>query len=104
MVAPGVMVAGAVAVAVVAAAWIWSRGGVKNAAQSFGAAVGSGVVGAADGLIGGGVQGIGELFGVPRTDTPAGVSKCAEAKKAGDTWAASQHCPAGDFLGWWWDK
>lgn len=104
MVSPGVMVAGGVALAVIAAAWIYSRGGVKNAAQSFGSAVGSGVVGAADGLIGGGVQGIGELFGVPRTDTPAGVSKCAAAKASGDTWAASQNCPAGDFLGWWWSK
>lgn len=100
----GVMIAGAVALAVVAAAWIYSRGGVKNAAVSFGSAVGSGAVGAADGFVGGTVQGIGEVFGVPRTDTPEAANKCAAAKAGGDTWAASQHCPAGDFLGWWWAK
>jgi len=104
MLSPGLIVAGAVAVGLVAAAWIYSRGGVRSAAASLGVAVGSGAVAAADGVIGGTVQGIGEVFGVPRTDTPAAKSKCAAAKAANDTWAVSQNCPAGDFFTWWWEK
>lgn len=101
---PGVMaVAGLSALALVGV-WVWSRGGVKQAATSLGYAVGSGVVGAVDGAVGGTVQGIGELFGVPRTDTPEAMSICAKAKADGDTWAVSQHCPATDFLSWWWKK
>lgn len=63
----------------------------KGAAVEAGAAVGSAVVD----LGAGAVLGVGDAIGIPRTDK----TKCQQAIEAGDWWAASFDCPAGDFLG-----
>lgn len=56
------------------------------------AGIAAGAVDAAGGV----VLGVGDAFGVPRTEP----DKCAAAKAAGDTWEASFACPAGDFIRW----
>jgi len=53
-----------------------------------------GAVNLAGNIGAGAIEGVGEQFGIPRTDE----NKCAAAKAAGDTWRASFDCPAGDFL------
>lgn len=65
-------------------------------AKGSGAAIGSAAVDMVDGTIAGVVETIGEKVGIPRTDE----TRCQAAKRQGDTWAASFHCPAGDFLEW----
>lgn len=70
--------------------------GAKKAGQDLGA----GAVNLADGAVTGVVTGIGERVGVPQTN----ADKCAAARAAGDTWAASFACPASDFLSYWWNK
>lgn len=60
--------------------------------------VAAGAVSAAVGAVGdaasGAVLGIGDAFGVPRTDMTA----CEQAIAEGRTWDASFACPAGDFI------
>lgn len=70
--------------------FVWRRGGVSNAAQAIGGAAVDAVQGAASGV----VYGIGDAFGVPRTDE----TECARALREGRTWDASFACPAADFL------
>ena len=70
--------------------FVWRRGGVSNAAQ----AIGSGAVDAVQGVASGVVYGIGDTFGIPRTDE----SECARALREGRSWDASFACPAADFL------
>jgi hypothetical protein len=41
------------------------------------------------------VMGIGEVFGIPRTNE----SQCQSDLVAGNTWDASFSCPAGTFIG-----
>ncbi len=60
----------------------------------------SGVLHSASDIASGTVLAAGDVLGVPRTTTSA----CEAAKAAGDYLGASFHCPAGDFLGWTWDK
>lgn len=51
---------------------------------------------AAEGVVVGGVKGIGAAVGIPDTSEDL----CAKAKAAGNVWDASKYCPAGDFLTW----
>ncbi|WP_302172881.1 hypothetical protein [uncultured Hydrogenophaga sp.] len=85
---PVYLIAGAAVLAAVV--WAVSRKG----GAGVGSAVAGAVIGAADGAIGETVNSIGEVIGVPRTN----ASRCELAKAAGDTWAASFDCPAGEFL------
>lgn len=55
---------------------------------------GSAAAAAADGVISGAVESVGEIAGVPRTST----TECDLAKQEGRTWDASFACPAGDFI------
>lgn len=66
--------------------------GAQQAGRQLGAA--------ASDMAGGVLIGAGETVGVPATDGAG----CAAAKAAGDTWAASFACPAGEFLGWLWNR
>lgn len=77
----------AVAAAAVALWWLTRQG----QAQAAGAAVGAAVVNGGAGL----VLGAGDAVGIPRTNP----DRCAAALAAGDMWAASFACPAGDFIG-----
>lgn len=75
----------------VLAAMLWINAkGAKNAGQ----AIGTGAVNLVDGILTGGVTGIGEVFGVPETN----LTECERAKLEGRTWDASFACPAKDFL------
>lgn len=77
------------------AAWrLYSRGISGSAADIGGAAVK-----AADGLIGGVINGIGDLVGLPRTNKSAGQA----AWDGGNYLEASRLLPASDFLGNVWD-
>lgn len=71
-----------------------------NGAKKTGENIGGAAVNLADGVLSGAVQAVGDRVGVPRTD----AERCAAAKDAGDTWAASFACPASDFVSFWWNK
>ena len=86
-------------VALAAVAWIGKKAAEKGAA-GIGQAAGGAAVDLIDGAVGGTVERIGGLVGIPATSPDA----CAAAKAAGDTWEASFACPAGDFLKWFWNK
>ena len=60
----------------------------------------AGAVGAAADAGAGVVLGVGDVFGVPRTDT----SKCAEARASGDVWGQSLYCTAGEFTSSMWQR
>ena len=79
-------------VAIAIAIWVY-RKGVGGVASSVARSTVNAATGAAKGV----VIGAGEVVGIPATD----VTKCSLAKNAGDTFAASQYCEAGDFLSWW---
>lgn len=81
------LIAGGVAVA--ALLWINTKG-----AKNTGQALGTGAVNMVDGILTGGVTGIGEVFNVP----PTNLTECERAKLEGRTWDASFACPAKDFL------
>jgi len=89
------MIVGAAVLAVAAIVVMASKKGVAG----IGAAIGGAAVDLANGVVSGVGFGVGDILGVPRTDE----SKCAEARAAGDTWAASQYCTAGTFMGYAWD-
>lgn len=78
------------------ALYIIKKGSLQAAAQGAVAGVvgqaGSAAIGAAEGVI----YGIGDVVGLPRTET----TKCQEAMARGDNWSASFHCPAATFLDW----
>lgn len=59
-----------------------------------GARIGSAAVDLVDGVVGGVVNGAGELVGVPRTNE----TECERAMREGRTWDASFACPAKRFL------
>lgn len=88
--------------AVLAGVVYWKLRGKTT--QQVASNISSGIVGGAVGAVGGAatgiVESIGGVVGIPETNT----DKCAAAKAAGDTWGASFACPAGDFIGWWWNK
>lgn len=71
-------------------AWVVLKGGVYNASQS----VGSGVADVALGVTSGVVLGVGDSFGIPRTNQ----TQCERDIAAGRTWDASFSCPAGTFI------
>lgn len=81
------LIAGGAALAAVL--WLSTKGG-----KSAGEAIGTGAVNLVDGVLTGTVTGIGDVFGVPRTEPTA----CEKAKAEGRTLDASFACPAGDFL------
>lgn len=60
----------------------------------------AGAVGVAADAGAGVVLGVGDVFGVPRTDT----SKCAQAKADGDIWGQSLYCTAGEFTSSMWQR
>lgn len=62
--------------------------------KGAGEQVGGAVVDFATGALSGGVVGVGDVVGVPRTNE----TECDCAKREGRTWDASFACPAGDFL------
>lgn len=84
------MIAGA-AVAVAVVAWIATRG-----AKGVGQDIGEGAVNLVNGAVTGAVTATGTLFGIPLTNE----EKAAQARKAGDVWAASLYMPAPEFLKW----
>ena len=90
------MIVGAAVLAVIAIVVMVKK---KGAAAGVGAAIGGAAVDLANGAVSGVAFSLGDIFGVPRTDE----SKCAQARAAGDTWAASQYCTAGTFMGYAWD-
>lgn len=69
-------------------------------AKETGQQIGGAVVDLADGVVGGVVQGAGQIVGIP----PTNQTECERAKAEGSTWRASFACPAGDFLSYWWNK
>ena len=81
------MIAGAAVLA--ALAFIAIKG-----AKGTGQAIGSGAVDLVDGVIDGGVTGIGQAVGIPATN----MTECERAKAEGRTWDASFACPAVDFV------
>lgn len=85
---PYVIAAGLIGAALL---YVSARGAGKTGQQLGGAAVD---------LVGGVLTGAAEKAGVPQAD----ADRCAAAQAAGDTWAASFACPAGEFIGWWWNK
>lgn len=66
----------------------------KRAGQSLAGAAGSAAVEAVADVGTGAVIGIGEVFGIPATDT----DQCSIDLANGDYWAASFSCPAKRFL------
>lgn len=69
--------------------WVASKG-----AAGTGAAIGSGAVNLVDGVLSGGVKGVGGVVGIPDTSQ----TQCERDLAAGDKWAASFSCPALTFL------
>lgn len=81
---------GGAAVAVIAILFIIERLSGRTSVSEIGAAAGGLLIDAAAG----GVIGIGEAVGVPRTN----MSECERAIAEGRTWDASFACPAGTFI------
>lgn len=81
----------------VAAALLWAA---SKGAKGTGAALASGAIDLADGVISEPVKIAGDVLGIPRTDP----TECERAKAEGRTLDASFKCPAGDFLKYWWNK
>lgn len=67
----------------------------KNGIAGAGVVVGEAAAEAVGGAIVGGAQGIGDWFGIPRTDE----TECDKAIREGRYWDASFACPAGKFIG-----
>ena len=86
---PVALVAGAVGLG--ALLYVWSK---KKPGQSMAGAAGGAVVEAAADFGTGAVIGIGEVFGIPETNT----DQCSIDLANGDYWSASFSCPAGRFL------
>lgn len=86
---PGAIAVGVAAVAV--GLYVLSK---RQPGQSVAGAAGSAAVGAVVDAGAGVVTGIGDVVGVPRTDT----TQCDIDLANGDYWAASFSCPAGRFL------
>jgi hypothetical protein len=66
------------------------KGGVFNAGQTIGSTAVDAVTGVASGV----VLGVGDSFGIPRTNP----TQCERDIAAGRTWDASFSCPAGTFI------
>src|SRR3990167_5424179 len=77
--------------AVAAAPWAGSPQGAGGAGRQGG---GSAAVRAAEGVVVGTVEAIGETVGIPQTDD----DQCTRDLAAGDLWAASFSCPAPRFI------
>lgn len=60
----------------------------------------AGAVGVAADAGAGVVLGVGDVFGLPRTD----ADKCAQAKATGDLWGQSLYCTAGEFTSSMWQR
>ena len=89
-----------VAGGVVTAALVWAvTRASSTSASNAGQYIGGAVVDMADGVIGGTVVGVGQIFGIPATN----LTKCERAKAEGRTWDASFDCPAGDFIKYLWN-
>lgn len=86
---PVAMVAGAVGVG--ALLYVMAK---KRDGQSMAGAAGEAAVEAVADAGAGAVIGIGEVFGIPATDT----DQCSIDLANGNYWAASFSCPAGRFL------
>lgn len=67
---------------------------VKKNPAGVGAAVGEAAVDLAGGAVAGAAEGIGDWFGVPRTNE----TECEKAMREGRYWDASFACPAGTFI------
>ncbi|WP_314434605.1 hypothetical protein [Massilia timonae] len=67
----------------------------KNGIAGAGVVVGEAAAEAVGGAIAGGAHGIGDWFGIPRTDE----TECDKAIREGRYWDASFACPAGKFIG-----
>lgn len=67
----------------------------KNGVEGAGVAVGEAAADAVGGVVSGAAQGVGDWFGLPRTDE----TECEKAMREGRYWDASFVCPAGDFIG-----
>ena len=85
-----VIAGGAIAAALL---WVYVTG-----PRQAGAAIASGAIDLADGVISETVNTVGEAVGIPRTNQ----TECERAKAEGRTWDASFACPAGDFIRYLW--
>lgn len=85
------------ALAAVAGAVLYA---MRNNAAETGAGIASAGVDFVAGVFVGGVETIGENFGIPRTNLEKGQAELA----AGDYWNASFDLPAGDFISGVWNK
>lgn len=71
-------------------AWVVLKGGAFNASQSLGATISDVAIGVPTGI----VLGVGDSFGIPRTNQ----TQCERDIAAGRTWDSSFSCPAGTFI------
>jgi hypothetical protein len=71
--------------------WLWYK---KQPGQSLAGAAGAAAVEVVTDAGAGAVVGLGEVFGIPATET----DQCSADIAAGDLWAASFSCPAKRFL------
>lgn len=67
----------------------------KNGIAGVAVGVGEAAADAVGGVVSGAAQGVGDWFGIPRTDETA----CEKAIREGRYWDASFDCPAGTFIG-----
>lgn len=87
---PRTVIAGAAAIALIAAALYIAKKGLAGAAAGAVTAAGEAAAGA--------VVGVGQLLGIP----PTNETECERAKREGRTLDASFHCSAGDFIAYTW--
>lgn len=86
---PVAVMAGAAVLGLFALVWL-----KKKPNQSLGASAGAAAVETVADVGTGVVLGVGDVFGIPNTDT----DQCSKDIAAGDTWAASFSCPAKRWL------
>ena len=86
---PLAIAAGAVGLGIVAYAWA-----KKAPGQTIAGSIAQGAVTAAGDAAAGAVVGLGEVVGIPATDS----DQCSIDLAAGDYWAASFSCPASRFI------
>jgi branched-subunit amino acid permease len=86
------MLIGVAAALVAILVMVKKKGALAGVAQNVGEEVGAALVAVPVGV----VLGLGDGFGIPRTD----MTECEKAIAEGRTWDASFACPASDFLGY----
>lgn len=78
------------------ALYVIKKGGLANAAEGAAAGAVSSAGGVVKGAAGGVVLGLGDVIGLPRTNT----TLCQKARALGDNYGASKYCTASEFIAW----